>query len=67
VISLCDRVREVCPGFTGSPALAHWSMPDPASEDTGYAAFVRTADELGTRIPFLLAAIDNARSVAERS
>jgi ArsR family transcriptional regulator, arsenate/arsenite/antimonite-responsive transcriptional repressor / arsenate reductase (thioredoxin) len=67
VISLCDRVREVCPGFTGSPALVHWSMPDPASADTGYAAFVRTADELGTRIPFLLAAIDNARSDAEGS
>lgn len=62
VISLCDRVREVCPEFPGSPVLAHWSMPDPASEDTGYAAFVRTADELGTRIPFLLAAIDHART-----
>lgn len=67
VVSLCDRVREVCPEFPGSPAPVHWSMPDPAADDAGYAAFVRTADELGTRIPFLLAAIDHARTTSEGS
>jgi ArsR family transcriptional regulator, arsenate/arsenite/antimonite-responsive transcriptional repressor / arsenate reductase (thioredoxin) len=67
VVSLCDRVREVCPEFAGSPEKAHWSMPDPASDDAGYAAFVRTADELETRIPFLLAAIDHLRSTREES
>ncbi|HYH30942.1 MAG TPA: ArsR family transcriptional regulator [Pseudonocardia sp.] len=67
VVSLCDRVREVCPEFSGSPALAHWSMPDPASGDAGYAAFARTADELSTRIPFLLAAIEHARTTTEGS
>jgi len=67
VISLCDRVREVCPEFTGSPALTHWSMPDPSGDDGGYPAFVRTADELSTRIPFLLAAVAHARSSTERS
>ena len=62
VISLCDRVREVCPQFRGTPAVAHWSMPDPAAEP-GYAPFVRAADELRTRITFLLQAIDStARS-----
>jgi ArsR family transcriptional regulator, arsenate/arsenite/antimonite-responsive transcriptional repressor / arsenate reductase (thioredoxin) len=65
VVSLCDRVREVCPEFPGSPAPAHWSMPDPASDDAGYAAFIRTADELGRRIPFLLAAIEHARTSTE--
>jgi protein-tyrosine-phosphatase len=30
VITLCDRVREVCPEFPSHPALVHWSMPDPA-------------------------------------
>ncbi len=64
VISLCDRVREVCPDFPGSPAVAHWSMPDPAAEaaanEHGYSAFVRTADELNTRIQFLLYAIEHA-------
>ncbi len=65
VISLCDRVREVCPDFPGPPAVAHWSIPDPASEDDGYPAFVRTANELTTRIQFLLHAIDNALTRAE--
>ncbi|MDG6107754.1 ArsR family transcriptional regulator [Dactylosporangium aurantiacum] len=60
VISLCDRVREVCPRFPGSPALAHWSMPDPAAEP-GYPPFVRAADELKARITFLLPAIDTTR------
>jgi protein-tyrosine-phosphatase/DNA-binding transcriptional ArsR family regulator len=61
VISLCDRVREVCPEFPGSPETVHWSIPDPSaepgSEDETYPAFARTADELETRIRFLLAEI----------
>ena len=60
VISLCDRVREVCPDFPGPPAVAHWSIPDPAVDEDGYPAFVRTADELSTRIQFLLHAIEHA-------
>jgi protein-tyrosine-phosphatase/DNA-binding transcriptional ArsR family regulator len=54
VISLCDRVREVCPDFRGSPAVAHWSLPDPSAEADRYQALVRTADGLTTRIEFLL-------------
>lgn len=58
VITLCDRVREVCPEFPKHPALAHWSIPDPAlegdSDDATYAAFEQTAQELETRIAFLL-------------
>jgi protein-tyrosine-phosphatase len=59
VITLCDKVREICPQFPGPASItAHWSMPDPASEgdadDAAYAAFVRTADELESRIPFLM-------------
>ena len=58
VISLCDRVREVCPQFPGSPETIHWSMADPGAETDSagrYLAFRRTADELRTRIGFLLA------------
>ena len=59
VISLCDRVREVCPEFPGQPATIHWSVPDPAAgdadDDASYPAFHQTAAELGTRIGFLLA------------
>ena len=62
VISLCDRVREVCPEFPGAPEVAHWSIADPAAEGTddeqSYPAFERTAAELSTRIEFLLPAID---------
>ncbi|GAA2629788.1 ArsR family transcriptional regulator [Actinomadura fulvescens] len=64
VISLCDRVREVCPEFSGAPAVAHWSIPDPAAsaaaDELSYPAFVRTADELTTRIQFLLHVIERA-------
>lgn len=58
VISLCDRVREVCPEFSGGPDLVHWSLPDPAREgDTDTAtwpAFRRTAAELDRRIRYLV-------------
>jgi protein-tyrosine-phosphatase len=57
VVSLCDRVREVCPEFPGEPQTIHWSIADPAASggdrDT-YPAFERTAAELETRIRFLL-------------
>jgi protein-tyrosine-phosphatase/DNA-binding transcriptional ArsR family regulator len=52
IISLCDRVREVCPEFPGDPQTIHWSMADPSLE--GPTAFERTAAELETRIAFLL-------------
>ena len=62
VISLCDRVREVCPEFPDRPDLVHWSIADPAREgDTDaqtYPAFERTATDLATRIPFLLERIE---------
>lgn len=68
VISLCDKVREVCPEFPGSPVMAHWSMPDPASEPavdgSDYPPFARTAAELKTRIHFLLQAIDKSIDAA---
>ncbi|MPZ95882.1 MAG: ArsR family transcriptional regulator [Propionibacteriales bacterium] len=69
-ISLCDRVREVCPDFPGPPTVAHWSIPDPAADAAAnrrsYPAFVRTADDLDTRIEFLLSAIEHDRTSAER-
>ena len=63
VISLCDRVREVCPEFPHQPETVHWSIPDPSAgqhdDDASYPVFQRTAEELDTRIGFLLAAITN--------
>ena len=62
VISLCDKVREICPSFPGPPQLIHWSIADPArdggtGEDGSYPAFERTAAGLETRIGFLLCLI----------
>ena len=59
VITLCDKVREVCPEFPGQPTTAHWSMADPAADADArrYPAFVRTADELEARVGLLLAQI----------
>jgi len=64
VITLCDRVREVCPEFPGRAEQLHWSIPDPAAsggtdQDT-YPVFERMAAELETRIGFLLAMIGAA-------
>lgn len=64
VVTLCDRVREVCPDFAGPRETIHWSLPDPSREgDTDtetYPSFERTAAELDTRIGFLLHLIDQS-------
>jgi ArsR family transcriptional regulator, arsenate/arsenite/antimonite-responsive transcriptional repressor / arsenate reductase (thioredoxin) len=54
VVTLCDRVRLVAPDFPGEPERVHWSIPDPAREGDGLAAFARTAEELSVRIHYLL-------------
>lgn len=60
VITLCDRVREVCPDFPGHPEAVHWSISNPATgaaDRATYPLFKAVAAELGTRIDFLLAAL----------
>jgi protein-tyrosine-phosphatase len=57
VISLCDRVREVCPEFPDHPQTVHWSIANPATgdlDDVTYPLFQRTAEDLATRVEFLL-------------
>jgi len=65
VITLCDRVREVCPEFDSAPQLIHWSIPDPAaaggSDAESYPAFRAVADDLRARIGFLLARITSSQ------
>ena len=69
MISLCDRVREVCPEFPDWPGLIHWSIPDPArepgSDEETLPAFERTATELCTRIGFLIEAIEQTTTTQE--
>jgi protein-tyrosine-phosphatase len=58
VVTLCDRVREVCPDFPGHPRHLHWSIADPAptgeSSRAADAAIRRTARDIDTRIGHLL-------------
>jgi protein-tyrosine-phosphatase len=62
VVTLCDRVREACPAFPGTPDLIHWSFPDPAavegSEEVRYKAFEHTAYQLTRRIRLLLTLLE---------
>lgn len=58
VVTVCDRVREVCPEFPGRPRRAHWSVEDPSARDVPpaatRAAFRATTDDLERRIEHLL-------------
>jgi protein-tyrosine-phosphatase len=71
VISLCDRVRVVCPELPGTPQAIHWSVRDPAREPGTDAetlsALGHTAAELETRISFLLETIDHTINSPEVS
>jgi len=69
VITLCDRVREVCPEFPGAPEHVHWSIRDPARErgtdDETLPAFERAATEIETRLGFFIQAIDETTAIQE--
>ena len=57
IITVCDRVRDICPVFRGDPFQIHWSFPDPVvveDPEQQLAAFRRTAVELQTRVRYLL-------------
>lgn len=77
VVSLCDRVREVCPDPPGWPEPTHWSIADPAAGAGGggdaradgagvLEAFRRTAAELDRRLEFLLAPLAHPARAEER-
>ncbi len=62
VITLCDRVREVCPEFPAARRV-HWNVPDPSTEPDGFPAFERTVAEVDRRIRFLVHRIVAAAAV----
>ncbi len=49
VVTVCDKVREVCPEFPHHPRRRHWSIPEPTAD-----SMATTASELDTRIRHLL-------------
>jgi len=67
VVTLCDRVREVCPEFPGPGHAIHWSMANPADDgDTDlatYPAFEGAAAELATRIRFFITLLQQQNEV----
>jgi ArsR family transcriptional regulator, arsenate/arsenite/antimonite-responsive transcriptional repressor / arsenate reductase (thioredoxin) len=71
VISLCDKLREICPEFPGAAEVIHWSVPDPGagggSDADTYPVFCAVAADLRTRIGFLLARIADATASAKEA
>ncbi len=59
VVTVCDKVKEVCPTFPDNPEVLDWSIPDPVSvqgtEAEQLEAFKQVALQLTTRIQLLLA------------
>ncbi len=56
-ITVCDRMRDICPAFIGDPNQIHWSFPDPLlieEPEQRLNAFRQIAIELRTRIGYLL-------------
>ncbi|HEY1348202.1 MAG TPA: ArsR family transcriptional regulator [Ktedonobacteraceae bacterium] len=58
IVTVCDRVREVCPVFPDDPERIHWSFSDPAqvagSEEERLHAFEQISLQLTTRIRLLI-------------
>lgn len=69
VITMCDKVREICPPFPGAPLAAHWSIDDPAAgggdDDMTYPEFQRVAEEIDDRVALLLADLRNTEPEKE--
>jgi protein-tyrosine-phosphatase len=63
VVTLCDKVREICPEFPGQRRTAHWSVDDPSAvpgpRRASMAAFRAVADDLAMRIDYLVGLIDD--------
>ncbi len=65
IITLCDRILEVCPTFPDDPERIHWSFPNPAAvegtEEEKYQAFKQTGLQLTGRIRLLLTLMERQK------
>ena len=63
VITLCDKVREICPKFPGHGQTMHWSVADPSLASStlrgSLPAFRDLVEDLQSRIGFFISLIDN--------
>jgi PAS domain S-box-containing protein len=56
VVTLCNKARELCPEFPGSPAKLHWSLIDPTSKSSPedlLMSFRLVRDEIKKRVDSL--------------
>ena len=71
VITLCDKVREVCPEFPNHPETAHWIIADPSlaadTDAASFEAFSRTAAEIEARVSVLVAQITHDHTEVVRN
>jgi protein-tyrosine-phosphatase/DNA-binding MarR family transcriptional regulator len=62
IVTVCDRVREICPVFPDDPERIHWSFPDPAlvegSAEARLHAFEQTSLQLTMRLRFLITLLE---------
>jgi protein-tyrosine-phosphatase len=60
VVTLCDKVREVCPEFPGPAETVHWSLANPVTgepDEATWPLFQETAAAIAERTRFLIAAL----------
>ncbi len=66
VVTLCNKAKEMCPIFPGSPARIHWPLADPLSFETNRLQHFRIIrDELKQRVDalFKFGFIDSIREM----
>ncbi len=60
IVTVCDRAKESCPIWPGSPEVLHWSFEDPAeapgTDDQKFPVFQKIAGEIQHRIRLLISA-----------
>jgi len=66
IITVCDRVREACPGWPDNSERIHWSVADPAmgegTEEERLGMFEQTFLQISVRIRYLLTLIEREQA-----
>lgn len=70
VVTVCDRMREVCPTFADTPRRIHWSVLDPVetvgSDQQVDRAFEQTVEHLVIRVNLLLTELEQRGKSSEQ-